>query len=119
MCGEMKKHLWVQNFPCAITVCDKKGYILEMNAKSIATFFKNGGKKLIGKDVLKCHPTKARAKLKKMLKLGKSNAYTIEKNSLKKLIYQSPWYGADGRYAGFVELSLPIPNKMAHFVRKG
>ncbi len=41
---------------------------------------------------------------------------TIEKQGIKKLIYQSPWY-VDGRYGGFVELSLEIPAVMPHFVR--
>jgi hypothetical protein len=41
------------------------------------------------------------------------NVYTIEKNGVKKLIYQSPWY-YNGEYAGFVELSLEIPFEMEH-----
>ena len=45
-----------------------------------------------------------------------SNVYTIEKNGLKKLIYQSPWY-QNGAYAGFIELSLEIPFELPHFVR--
>jgi hypothetical protein len=44
------------------------------------------------------------------------NVYTIEKNGVKKLIYQSPWY-KDGEYAGFVEISLEIPLEIPHFVR--
>ena len=35
---------------------------------------------------------------------------------IKKLIYQSPWYD-NGVYAGFVELSLPVPHAMPHFIR--
>ena len=44
------------------------------------------------------------------------NVYTIEKNGVKKMIFQSPWY-KDGIYAGFVELSLEIPFEMPHFIR--
>ena len=40
----------------------------------------------------------------------------IEKNGVKKIIYQSPWY-KEGEYAGFVELSLEIPLEMPHFIR--
>ncbi len=113
----MKKNLWVKNAPFAVTVCDRKGIILEMNDRSIETFDKDGGKRLIGANVLECHPLRARAKLKKMLGSGKTNTYTIEKKGQKKLIYQSPWYNAQGKCAGFVEISLPIPQKIVHFVR--
>jgi len=51
-----------------------------------------------------------------MLAAGEKNIYTIEKNGVKKLIYQSPWY-QNGKYAGFVELSLEIPFEMPHFIR--
>ena len=45
-----------------------------------------------------------------------SNCYTIEKNGVHKLIYQSPWY-VKGEYGGLVEISVEIPNPMPHFVR--
>ncbi len=44
------------------------------------------------------------------------NAYTIEKNGVRKLIYQSPWYRG-GEFAGYIELSLPVPADMPHFDR--
>jgi len=53
-----------------------------------------------------------------MLANPRRNSYTIEKNGVKKIIYQSPWF-QDGQYKGFVELSLEIPMEMPHFVRKG
>ena len=108
---------WVKEFQGAVTVCDREGIILEMNEKACKTFAKDGGAALVGKNVLECHPEPAKSKLKSMLAAGKSNAYTIEKNGIKKLIYQSPWY-ENGKYMGFVELSLEIPLKMPHFVRK-
>lgn len=112
----MTKHKWIEEFPCAITVCDKDGKILEMNKRSISTFQGDGGKDLIGKSVLDCHPAAARQKLEEMLQTQDMNTYTIEKNGQKKLIYQSPWF-ENGKYMGFVEISLPIPETMPHFVR--
>lgn len=109
---------WVEEFPGAVTVCDPQGIILRMNRRSAATFEKHGGGLLVGSNLLDCHPEPARTKLAGMLKEPCKNAYTIEKNGVKKLIYQSPWY-QDGVYAGFVELSLEIPLDMPHFVRKG
>jgi hypothetical protein len=107
---------WIKEFPPAITVCDLNGIILEMNDKSCAVFEKDGGAKLIGQNLLDCHPEPAKSKLKTMLESGKSNVYTIEKDGKKKLIFQSPWFD-QGIYKGFVELSLEIPFEMPHFKR--
>jgi hypothetical protein len=52
-----------------------------------------------------------------MMNEQRTNVYTIERNGIKKLIHQSPWFrGAE--YQGFVELSLEIPFDMPHFERK-
>jgi PAS domain-containing protein len=109
--------VWTRELPAAITICDRDGTILDMNEKACRTFEKDGGRDLVGKNVLDCHPESARTKLKGMLSSGKSNCYTIEKKGVRKLIYQSPWY-ENGQYGGFVELSFEIPEKMPHFVRK-
>ncbi len=107
---------WVKEFGGAVTVCDAAGIILEMNDRAAAVFAADGGRALIGSSVLACHPEQARARLAGMLAAGQRNVYTIEKNGVKKLIYQSPWYRG-GAYAGFVELSLEIPAELPHFVR--
>lgn len=101
----------------AVTVCDKEGKILDMNEKSRKTFLKPGREELIGKNVLDCHPEPARSLLESMLKEPRTNAYTIEKNGVKKLIYQTPWF-ENGEYKGFMELSMEIPFEMKHCVRK-
>lgn len=108
---------WKDGVNFAITVCDAEGIVTEMNDKSAATFAKGGGKELVGKSLFDCHPEPSKSKLKKMLKEPFTNAYTIEKNGVKKLIYQTPWF-RDGKPAGLVELSMEIPADMPHFVRK-
>ena len=113
----MNQNLWIKSFAGAITVCDMNGIILEMNNQAIESFQDEGGNKLIGTNVLNCHPEPARSKLAEMLKNHTSNIYTIEKNGLKKLIYQTPWYN-NGTYAGIMEISLPIPSNIPHFIRK-
>jgi transcriptional regulator with PAS, ATPase and Fis domain len=110
------KHGWIKSFPAAITVCDIHGIILEMNDKAIDVFKEDGGEKLLGKNLLDCHPEPARLQLEEMLRTEKPNYYTIEKRGVKKMIYQVPWY-QDGTYAGFVELSLPVPFELPHFIR--
>jgi transcriptional regulator with PAS, ATPase and Fis domain len=112
----MTNHVWIKEFPAAVTVCDAEGIILEMNDKAAKTFESDGGYNLIGSNMLDCHPDPARKKTERLLAAKVRNAYTIEKNGVKKLIYQSPWY-ENGEYAGFVELSLEIPPEMPHFIR--
>ncbi|MBK7260042.1 MAG: PAS domain-containing protein [Ignavibacteriae bacterium] len=112
----MSDHAWITEFPAAITVCDAEGVIIAMNRRSIETFEHDGGALLIGRNVLDCHPEPSRTQLTSMLASGEKNVYTIQKNGIRKLIYQSPWY-VNGTYAGFVEMSLPLPQTMPHFDR--
>ncbi len=112
----MSEHDWLKEFPAAVTVCDANGIILEMNDRAARTFEKDGGYALVGKNLLDCHSDASRGKVQQLLASHEKNVYTIEKNGVKKLIYQSPWY-KNGEYAGFVEVSLEIPFEMPHFVR--
>ncbi len=111
-----KPHQWVNEFQGAITVCDRDGTILEMNDKAAKTFERYGGADLIGKSLMDCHPPAAQEKIRELLASGKTNVYTIEKNGVKKLIYQAPWC-IGGKHMGLVELSLEIPEEMPHFKR--
>ena len=107
---------WVKEFPGGVTVFDADCIIIGMNDKAAKIFEKDGGRMLIGKNIFDCHPEPARSELKHMVETRQRNVYTIEKNGVKKLIYQSPWY-KNGAYAGFIELSLEIPFELPHFVR--
>jgi hypothetical protein len=104
---------YFNEFPAAIEVCDLDGILLYVNERAASTVV---DRDQLGKDIFECHPEAARAKLEAMLASGQPNIYTIEKAGQRKLIYQAPWY-VDGVYAGFIELALPIPNEMPHFVR--
>jgi hypothetical protein len=112
----MDMHPWVENFPGGVTVCDPDGIVLELNEKAAQSYASDGGRALIGTNLLDCHPADARRKLEELMAVERLNIYTIEKNGIKKLIYQTPWY-QDGQYAGFMELTLEIPFEMPHFVR--
>jgi transcriptional regulator with PAS, ATPase and Fis domain len=112
----MNENEWIKEFPAAITVCDEDGILLEMNDNAAKTFESDGGRKLIGSNMLDCHPEPSRTKTERLLASREKNVYTIEKNGVKKLIYQSPWF-KNGKYAGFIELSLEIPFEMPHFIR--
>ena len=110
-------HFWSDEFPGSVTVCDPQGIILYMNERSAQTFAADGGRALIGTNLFDCHPEPARKQLEQIMQSRQKNVYTIEKNGVKKLIYQSPWF-ENAEYRGFVELSLEIPFEMPHFVRK-
>ena len=107
---------WKDELSVAITVCDTNGTILEMNKKSAESFAKEGGFELIGKNLYNCHSQNSVSKINELIIEDKTNVYTIEKNGVKKLIYQSPWY-ENGRLKGLVELTFEIPPDMPHFIR--
>lgn len=112
----MDTSLFLNNFDASITICDIDGKITYMNDKAIRTFEKYGGSKLIGSSIYDCHPEPAKTKLAEMISNQKKNSYTIEKDGVKKLIYQSPFYEGD-EYKGFAEISLEIPFDIPHFNR--
>jgi PAS domain-containing protein len=109
---------WAAGFPGAITVCDAQGIIIYLNDRAAIGYARDGGRDLIGKNLLGCHPEPSRTQVADLLTSPRVNVYTIEKKNVHKLIYQAPWY-TDGVFAGLVELSLEIPADMPHFVRHG
>ena len=108
---------WTKEFDAAITICSEDGKIIYMNDKSVKTFEKDGGENLIGTNIFDCHPEPAKQKLYDLIKNKQANCYSIEKNGLKKLIYQSPWYDA-GTYKGIIELSITLPDGLQNFIRE-
>ncbi len=112
----MTAHDWIKEFPAAITVADAEGMIIEMNAGAVKAFENDGGEKLIGTNVLDCHPEPSRTKLREIMDNRKTNVYTLEKAGVKRLVYQAPWY-RDGAFCGVVEIAFEIPFDPPHFVR--
>jgi hypothetical protein len=108
---------WAMGSPFAITVIDRDGIIIAMNARAGETFARDGGLALVGKSLFDCHPPRANEQIRAMLRDGLANSYTIEKKGVKKLIHQAPWY-RDGQVAGLVELSIVLPADLPHFVRQ-
>jgi len=108
--------IWDEEFNSAVTVCDVNGIVLYMNNKAARTFDKDGGKSLIGKSLFDCHSPRSGEIIRDLIANNKKNVYTIEKNGVKKLIYQAPWY-ENGKVMGLVEISHEIPFDMPHFVR--
>ena len=105
---------WAKEMNCAVTVCDNDGIILYMNDKAKETFARHGD--LIGKSLIPCHNERSKAIIADLLASGGSNSYTIEKNGVRKMIYQTAWK-ENGKVAGLVEISMVIPEDMPHYVR--
>jgi hypothetical protein len=112
----MSEHEWVREVPAAVMVCDAAAIIVEMNDRAALTYASEGGRALLGSNLLDCHPEPARTKLAALMAERRANIYTIEKKGVRKLIYQAPWF-REGSYAGFVEVSFEIPAELPHFVR--
>jgi DUF438 domain-containing protein len=107
---------WFEQLPCSVTVCDKNYMILYMNDKAAEVYSEKGGKALVGKNLLDCHPPKAQKKLKKEMASGRPNVYTIERKGTKKMVYHCPWKKR-GRVGGLVEFSFELPSDIPNFVR--
>ena len=107
---------WAAELPASVTVTDESGTIIAMNARSLAGFAAEGGAALLGTNAFDCHPEPARSKLVELFATRAPNHYTISKGGQKKIIHQLPWYRS-GRFAGFVEISIPIPDDLPHFNR--
>ena len=98
-------------------MCDSAGIILALNKKATESLRAEGGKKLIGSNLLDCHPAVALRKLKRLMRNRSTNVYTVKKGRTRKIVLQTPWY-KKGKYRGFVEVSLPISGKIPNIVRK-
>ncbi|HUX41875.1 MAG TPA: hypothetical protein VMV83_11980 [Rectinemataceae bacterium] len=107
---------WMEEFPAAITVSDKDHVIVYLNAKAAKTMEKEGGKDLVGSNLLACHKHRSIEIIERIFTTGVPNAYTIEKKGVKKFIYQAPWR-KNGEIAGLVEISSEIPFELPHFNR--
>lgn len=107
---------YLKTIPAAVTIADKDNVIIYMNDKSIEVFKNEGGIGLIGQNLFDCHNENSRLIMTEILNTGKPNSYTIEKNGIKKFIYQAKWYD-DNNQCGLIEFTCEIPFELPHFIR--
>jgi PAS domain-containing protein len=107
---------WFEQLPCGVTVCDKNYAILYINDRAARTSKKEGGKALVGKNLMDCHPPEAQKKLRKVMASDQPHVYTIERKGARKLEYQCCWKKR-GRVGGLVEFSFELPSDMPNIVR--
>ena len=55
--------------------------------------------------------------IRRLLAEGGTNSYTIEKEGVRKMIYQTACTDAGGQVEGIVEVSIVIPGELPHYVR--
>jgi len=102
---------WVKNYPATVSVCDTQGIIIAMNRLAMDNFSKQGGEALIGTSLFACHPEPANGIIRKLLQEQTGNTYFTEKNGVRKLVHQAPWYN-EGRFAGLTETIIALPNQV-------
>ncbi len=105
---------WAKETNCAITVTDAEGKIIYMNDKSLEVNAKYGNP--VGHNLSEYHNERAMGIIRQLLDTGGINAYTIQKGEVKKLIYQTAWFES-GKVAGLIEISIPLPSDLPHYVR--
>lgn len=96
---------------CAVTVCNTEGIVIYQNDRSRAV---NGDVR--GRSLIPCHNERSREIIRRLLLEGGTNAYTIEKQGVRKMIYQTAWRSED-KVGGLVEFSMEIPDEMPHYIR--
>ena len=107
---------WAEGMACAVTAADAEGVIRYMNRRARETYRKHGD--LIGRSLFDCHGERAAGIIRRLLAEGGTNAYTIEKEGVRKMIYQTAVTDDEGRVTGIVEISMVIPDELPHYVRK-
>jgi transcriptional regulator with PAS, ATPase and Fis domain len=108
---------WFERLPCSVTVCDQDYRILYMNEKAAEATADEGGRALVGKSLMDCHPPEAQEKLRKVMGSKRPNVYTTEKNGKKKLVYQCQWSRGTA-VGGLVEFWFELPKRVPNHVRK-
>ena len=105
---------WAKELNCSIIVCDKNGIIVYMNDRAVEQYKRHGN--LIGKCLFECHNERSMGIIRNLLAEGGTNSYTIEKNGVHKMIFQSAWK-ENGEVAGLCEFSMIIPAELPHYIR--
>jgi hypothetical protein len=103
---------FIEHLDSNVIVADKNLTVIYMNHKALAQY----GPEVIVTNLMDCHNEQSKAKIREIMETREKNVYTIEKNGIKKMIYQTPWIEGE-ELMGIVEISLVIPFEMEHFVR--
>jgi transcriptional regulator with PAS, ATPase and Fis domain len=101
---------WLEGMNIAVTVCDTEGVGLYLNEQAAEVFKREGGKALVGKNLLDCHPEPGRAKMLALLKGQRAHTYIMKRNGRRRLLHSVPWF-KEGKFAGLVEIAFDVPGE--------
>jgi len=102
----MNEFLYEADF--VVSVCDRNGTIIYMNQKAEKIFEEDGGRDLIGSDILDCHPEPSKSQLKEMMTTHETQTIFKGNGPDRRMIHQTPIY-KNGEFDGYIELIIPIP----------
>lgn len=107
-------HSWMEEMPAAVTVTSADGTIIAMNARAREAYA--SGRSLVGTNVFDCHPEPARRALARLYERQAASHYTVTRGGERKIVHHLPTF-EDGRFAGIVEIVIPLPDDLPHFDR--
>jgi len=107
---------WIATSPAEIMVCDQDGVILEMSDVAIQIYRKEGGAKMIGRNVFDHHQEPAKSQMMNVVRQRRHVIYTTKKGGIKKLVSIAPWFRAD-EYAGFALIVLDLPTQIPNILK--
>ena len=109
----MKNFDYLENIPnIAATVCDREGIVLYQNKKAIE---RDGD--VLGKNLYGCHSARSAEMIRRMMERGACHTYQYKQNSRSHFIHQTPWFDAEGKLGGLMELEIDIPENMPVYDR--
>ena len=107
---------WVKEFPVAVTVTAADGTIVEMNDRSLQVLRRTEAQPSCARASLIAIPRPPAPRPWNSTSEKLPITTPSRKKGQKKIIHQIPWT-QDGAFAGFVEISIPIPDELPHFDR--
>ena len=103
-------------FATGVTVCDAEGIIVGMIDHTAQMLQEQGGRALLGSNVLDRHRRPARTRLAHLMEPRRASRHNTDWHGCRKLIRLAPWF-RDGEHAGFVANALALPEAMPRLIR--
>jgi len=81
---------WLDGVAVSVVACDTAGVCTYINERACQMFAKDGGRALLGRSLIDCHPEPARSRLLDLLRTPRANSYTVEKAGKKSSSIRRP-----------------------------
>lgn len=114
--AELDASAWLEQFPAAITICDRQGTALLLNRAAREHYQPAGKPDLKGSNLLDCHPGASRQAMADLLEHPHQKMCTIERDGTPVLIFMAPWQA--GGNQGVFEMQLELPAGVVHAPKK-